>query len=148
VALDVNMPKRLVRLLNTGFGSQGFEFVYETEFADARDEDGFWATAFRRFGGEVVLSGDKNIAKKPHQIIAFKENELICFFCDKRWGNQDAIYQVAHMMFWWPRIQTHLDDCNARDCWWVPMAIRDEAFRKVELPANVEEAATKARNAG
>jgi PIN like domain len=141
------MPKRLVRLLNTGFGSQGFEFVYETEFAAARDEDAFWATAFRRFGGEVVLSGDKQIAKKPHQIIAFKENELICFFCDKRWGNQDVIYQVAHMMFWWPRIQTQIEICKPRDCWWVPMAIRHDQFRKVELPADVEAAAAEARQA-
>jgi hypothetical protein len=141
------MPRRLVRMLNTGYGSQGFEFVYETEFAAARDEDEFWATAFRRFGGEVILSGDKNIAKKPHQIIAFKENELICFFFDKRWANQDVTFQVAHMMFWWPRIQTQLDTCNPRDCWWVPMAIRDNPFRKIELPANVEAKAAAARKA-
>ena len=135
VAIDVNMPRRLVRMLNTGFGAQGFEFVYETEFAEARDEDEFWATAFRRFGGEVVLSGDKFIAKKPHQIIAFKQNNLICFFCESRWGNADVTFKVAHMIYWWPRIQNHLEACSPRDCWWVPMPVHAAEFAKGRAPA-------------
>lgn len=132
-------------MLNTGFGTQGFEFVYETEFASARADDEFWATAFRRFGGEVVLSGDKNIAKKPHQIIAFKDNGLICFFVDRRWGNTDGAFKVAHMIYWWPKIQMRLKSSKPRDCWWVPMGIRPDEFRKVELPADVEAAAKRAR---
>jgi hypothetical protein len=96
------MPKRLVRLLNTGFGSQGFEFVYETEFAAARDEDAFCV--------------------------------------QREWIN-------LLLLFWWPRIQTQIEICKPRDCWWVPMGIRDDQFRKVELPADVEAAAAEAREA-
>lgn len=148
VAVDVSMPRRLVRMLNTGYGSQGFEFVYESEFAGARAEDEFWATVFRKFGGEVVLSGDKNIAKKLHQVIAFKQNDLICFFCGQRWSNTDVAFKVAHMIYWWPRIQAHLEHCKPGDCFWVPMGIRPGEFRKVTLPPDVEAAAAKARDTG
>lgn len=53
----------------------------------------------------------------------------------------DATYKVAHMIYWWPRIQAHLDGCKPSDCWWVPTPIRDAIFRKVELPPDVEDAA-------
>lgn len=139
VAIDVNIPRRAVRLLNTGFGDQGFEFIFESDFAPAPATDEFWAAAFRRFGGQIVLSGDKNIAKRPHQILAFQENDLICFFCDRRWASTDGAYKLAHLIYWWPRVQAQIDRSKPRDCWWIPMAIQaDHAFRKVEIPTHVK----------
>ena len=145
IACDVNIPQRLVRVLQTGFGDQGFEFIWEPEFAAATADDEVWADAFKRFGGQVVLSGDKNIAKRPHQMIAFQDNDFICFFCDRLWNNQDLTFKVAHLVYWWPRIQEKLADSVPRDCWWVPMGIRPLPFRKVEIPAHVLQQARKAR---
>lgn len=138
VALDVNIPQRLARLLRTGFADQGFEFIYEKEFAPGNASDEFWAVAFKRFGGAVVISGDKNIAKRPHQILAFKENDLIGFFCESRWAGMDGAYKVAHLIYWWPRIQAQIEKSKPRDCWWVPVAIKPGEFRKVELPSHFE----------
>lgn len=134
VAIDASLPRRLVRMLQTGFGDHGYEFLYITEFASANSPDEFWASAFKRFGGSVVVTGDKNIARRPHQIEAFRENDLICFFCDKRWAACDVTFKVAHIVFWWPRIHSQIQLSNPRDCWWVPMAIAPKDFRKVELP--------------
>jgi hypothetical protein len=145
VAIDVSIPPRVVRLLQTGFGDQGFEFVYLPQFAAGNSPDEFWAVAFKRFGGQIVLSGDKNIAKKPHQVIAFKENGLICFFCDRRWAAADLTFKAAHLVYWWPRIQARISESKPRDCWWVPMAIKDQDFRKVEIPDHVEAKAAKER---
>lgn len=146
VALDVNIPRRVVRMLQTGFGDQGYEFLHEPEFAVANAADEFWALAFKRFGGQIVLSGDKNIAKRPNQILAFKENDLICFFCESRWSEQDHIFKVAHLVYWWPRIQEHLATCQPKDCWWVPMAIHRSDFREVKLPSNVLDKARKQKS--
>ena len=79
-------------MLTTGFGDQGFEFIYESDFAPADAPDEHWAVAFKRFGGRIVHSADKNIAKKPHQIMAFKENGLICFFLESRWSSSTAVH--------------------------------------------------------
>jgi len=140
VALDVNIPLRLVRMLNSGFQDQGFEFIWEPEFANAADPDEHWAVAFRRFGGEVVISGDKNIAKRPHQILAFQDNDLICFFCEHTWASQDMTFKCAHLLMWWTRIQAALATAKPKDCWWVPMALRDVPMRKVVLPDGIREA--------
>lgn len=72
VALDANLPPRFVRMLQSGFGDQGYEFLWEPNFAPAEAADESWAASFSRFGGEVVLSADKNIARRPHQILGSK----------------------------------------------------------------------------
>ena len=135
VAIDVCIPQRLVRLLQTGFGDLGYEFIYEAEFAAANAADEFWAGAFRRFGGAVILSADKNIGRRLHQIRAFQENDLICFFCDSRWAGTDLAFKLAHMVYWWPHIHQHLANCEPRDCWWIPMNVSPAPFRKIIIPA-------------
>lgn len=134
VALDANVPERLVAMLNSGFRDQGFEFIWEPSFALPNAEDEHWAAAFRRFGGEIIITGDKNIAKRPHQILAFQENDLICFFCEGTWSSQDLTFKCSHILMWWMRIQSYLVTAKAKDCWWIPMSLRDGPLKKVVLP--------------
>jgi hypothetical protein len=136
VALDANIPQRLVRMLESGFGAQGFEFIWEPDFAAGDDDDDVWAAAFRRFGGRLVITGDKNMARRPHQILAFKESGLVGFFFERKWAEFDLTFRAAHMIMWWPRIQVKFADSNPGDCWWVPAMLREHPFTKAELPAH------------
>jgi len=77
----VNIPPRAVRTLHSAYGDQGYEFICQHEFAPTTADDELWAAAFRRRSGTVIISADKNIARRPHQILAFQDNNLICFFC-------------------------------------------------------------------
>jgi hypothetical protein len=135
-------------MLNTGFGGHGFEFIYENEFAAPNSPDEHWAYSFKRFGGQVVLSGDKNIAKRPHQIIAFKDNDLICFFCEARWASMDLPFKIAHIIYWWPNMQTRIGLSKPGDCWWVPMPIGPGEFRVAEVPIDVQANARKQAQSG
>jgi len=138
VALDANVPQRLVWMLQSGFGDQGFEFLWEPNFAAANAKDEAWTAAFRRFGGQLVITGDKNLAKRPHQILAFMESGLIGFFFERRWANHDLPFKAAHMMIWWPRIQSKFGECKPRECWWVPGILGGGDFRRAELPQHVQ----------
>jgi hypothetical protein len=145
VAIDACIPERLVRMLNSGFGDTGYEFVWEPEFAPANADDEFWAVAFKRFGGAIVIFGDKNIAKRPHQIAAFRDSGLISFFMLHGWSNMDLTFKAAHTISWWPKIQAHLAQCQPGDSFWVPMTIRNVPFKKVMVPDGIAKtkAATK-----
>jgi hypothetical protein len=134
VALDVNVPERAVRMLNSGFGDTGYEFHWEPDLAPASSADEFWAVAFQRFGGNVVITGDKNIARRPHQMLAFRECQLTCFFIGSTWSNLDLAFKVAHLMRWWPEIRTQLEREGHGKCWWVPGGLRGE-FKEVNLSA-------------
>jgi hypothetical protein len=148
VALDANVPQRLVRMLQSAFGDQGYEFLWEPDFAAANAKDEVWVAKFRRFGGQIAITGDRNIARRPHQIIAFMESDLIGFFFDSNWGEKDLTFKAAHLVMWWPRIQVHLANCKPQDCWWVPTILRNGAFKKVELPGHVKGQAKKTESSG
>lgn len=147
VALDANIPYRLVAMLNSGFKDQGYEFIWEPKFASPSAKDEHWATIFRRFGGEIVITGDKNIAKRPHQILAFKENDLICFFNTNTWAEHDMTFKCAHTMMWWMRIQPILATAKPRDCWWLPMSLRDGTPKEVRIPDGAFKEARSRRTA-
>jgi hypothetical protein len=148
VGCDVNVPHRAVTMLNSGFGDQGYEFIWEPAFASPDAEDEHWAMAFKRFGGEVVITGDKNIAKRLHQILAFKDNNLICFFCKNAWASQDPVFKCAHLLMWWPRIQATLQSAKPKDCWWIPMGLRAGLpLEEVRIPNDARQKAAVRRTA-
>lgn len=74
------------------------------------------------------------MARRPHQILAFKESELVGFFFERKWAEFDLPFKAAHMMMWWPRIQARFALSKPGDCWWVPAILREHPFTQVELP--------------
>ncbi|MFN4311711.1 MAG: hypothetical protein ACK4FK_14095 [Ferrovibrio sp.] len=143
VALDANIPERVVRMLNSGFKDTGYEFHWEPSFAPASAEDEFWAAAFQRFGGSVVITGDKNIAKRPHQIAAFRKCGLVGFFCTHKWSEFDLAYKCGHLIKWWPEMRTIIERGDKK-CWWVPGGLRGE-FKEV---ISVEQQPEKRKKSG
>lgn len=134
IAVDANVPVRLVRLLDAAFGDQGFRFLHEPDFESQAADDEVWAATFRRLGGAIAISADRNIAKRPHQMAAFAESELITFFLDARWHQRDMAYKAAHLILWWPRIWRHSAGCTPRDCWWVPATLAERPFKQARIP--------------
>lgn len=134
VALDACVPERMVSLLKAGFADQGYEFFWEPEFASPKATDEFWADAFRRFGGEIVISADKMIACRPHQIGAFEQNGLKSFFLGSRWQPTTMRYKAAHLMFWWPKIATVARQEPPGRSFWVPIEMVDKSLKRAEVP--------------
>ncbi|MBI1252061.1 MAG: hypothetical protein GC189_11365 [Alphaproteobacteria bacterium] len=141
MALDANLPERLVSLLRAAFNDLGYEFMWEPDFAPANAQDEFWLDAFRRFGGEIVLSADKNIARRPHQLLAFREAKLKGFFFNRNWANHHGWYKVAHLMLWFPRIAALAKASRPGDCYWVPAQLQAKDFKPVNFAHIVQSSA-------
>lgn len=151
VALDANLPRRLVQLLRAGFNDQGYEFMWEPDFAPSNAQDEFWLDSFARFGGEIVLTADKNIARRPHQLLAFRETKLKGYFFESRWATYDGPYKAAHLMLWWPRIAMHARFSKKGDCVWVPAPLQAKEFKQINFaklqPSKLEPKPRKKDNA-
>lgn len=121
-------------MLNSGFRDTGYEFHWEPTFAPASAPDEFWAAAFQRFGGTIAITGDKNIAKRPHQMLAFHDCGLTCFFIAQAWGGLDLTFKCAHIIRWWPDIRTQIESTSSQQSWWVPGGLRGK-FKEVNISA-------------
>lgn len=131
-------------MLNSGFRDTGYEFHWEPDFAPASAADEFWAAAFQRFGGTVVITGDKNIARRPHQLIAFRECGLTCFFCGSTWSRFDLAFKVGHIIRWWPVIRSQVEANTPEKSWWLPGGMNGE-LKEVRLSQDAVDAAAKVR---
>lgn len=144
VALDCDIPAALAPMLNASFGNRGFEFVHVSSIVPANSTDEFWAAAFRRFGGEITLSADKNIMKKPHKAAAFLENGFKAFFMQPPWSNAPGRVKFAHLTYCWQDIALKAADCEGGVCWQVPFNYKNEVltlssaeFKQLKVPDHI-----------
>lgn len=121
-------------MLNAGFKDAGYEFYWEPEFAPPDSTDEFWAAAFQRFGGSVVITGDKNIGRRPHQMLAFQQCQLTCFFCGGSWSGMDLAFKCGHLIRWWPEIRAIIERSEEQKSWWIPAGMQG-AFKEVQVGA-------------
>jgi hypothetical protein len=149
VALDFNMSPRIGDALRALFSKDGFDFTHMQELVPGPSQDDFWADAFKRFGGHVVLSGDCKIAYKPHLAIAFIDNEFLSFFPGEAWSHFGGADKAALMVHAWPRIAAAIRTQQRGTCWRIPCARRgkgalrllDDPLEPLKIPHEVLKAA-------
>lgn len=121
-------------MLNASFGRRGFEFVHVSRIVPPGTEDEVWADVFRGSGGQITISADKNIAKKPHKVVAFIDNGFKSFFMQPPWSQAPGKVKLAHLTYWWHNISTFYETCDPGCCWQVPFDYRDEVLRLSSSP--------------
>lgn len=136
VAIDCDVSRRWVSVLTSAYGDRGYEFVHVRDLVPARHEDEHWANAFVRFGGNVTISGDVGIAKKPHKQVAFIDNGLACFFLQPPWSAAPGKVKLAHLVYWWPAIEDKISQGAEGQCWQVPFEYRSQILRLRSLEFN------------
>jgi len=134
VAIDADIPKRVVRALSVIYGSDELDFVWIPDLVPARTGDALWADKFRQEGGRITVSADKNIARHPHQIAAFQHNKMICFFMKPPWSSQRMHFKAAHLVYWWPAMHRKIDESSLGDVWEVPLQFTNHEMRSLRVP--------------
>lgn len=120
VAIDCDISHRLAAVLDALYGHLGFEFTHVKDFADPASPDDFWADVFGRFGGEVTLSADGQIAYKPHKVLSFIDNGFIAFFAATPWQHMPGHLKAAHLAHAWPAIEAKIREGEKGRCWRIP----------------------------
>lgn len=124
VTLDCDISHRMTTVFQALHGHRGFEFSHVTEFAPAASTDDHWADAFKRFGGHVVLSGDGQIAYKPHKVLSFIDNGFISFFPASPWHHLRSNLQAAFLVYHWPVLEAKIREGNRGSCWRIPCSAK------------------------
>ena len=94
------------------------EAVNQSEYATNEDED--WVAAFARDGGNVILSADRQMLKRPTLISHIARTGLVGIYVRGGYANADRVRQAAHLLFWWPKIEAKIETAPAGSAWIVP----------------------------
>lgn len=139
------------------YGQNGFEFHHVSKLVPQNSTDDFWADAFKRFGGHVVLSGDGQIAYRPHKALAFIDNGFMSFFLSSPWHHLEGHGKIAHILYHWPQIEAKIREQERSTCWRVScdakrsqgkivhLRLLKSDLQRLEIPADVIQAHRKAK---
>jgi PIN like domain len=143
VAVDRCLPLRFAGMLTALYGKDGYEFISVKSLGGGPDET--WADSFKRFGGEIVLSGDYKIATRPHQALAFIDNGFKCFFPGPEWQKLSILQKISYMSHHWGLLMDEIESVPQGSCWRMEINFRSEhltlskplVLQRLEIPQAV-----------
>lgn len=97
-------------------------FVIETvDDHQARSvDDVIWVKKFADAGGDAIIGADSAMTTRPHEVVAINETGLRLVVLDQKWVRAKKHVQIAHLFFWWPRIEIALNGSAKGKCFRVP----------------------------
>ena len=143
VAVDRCLSPRFPGMLNAMYGRHGYEFISVKDLGGGPDT--MWADTFKRFGGELVLSGDYRIATRPHEALAFIDNGFKSFFPGSEWQKISMLHKSAWILHQWGLLMAELDQIPSGSCWRLGISYRSEhlslgntiSLKRLEIPKRI-----------
>ncbi len=138
VRADEHISPKIVRAVQAIALSDGWDLTHVRDFNSARTADETWIPRFVLEGGQVILSADRRILSRPHQLLAISEGNLIGVFLPAKWAEARGHAQAAHILWWWPRIEAAIKASKPKQCWRVPYEFGEANIEEITI--NYEEA--------
>lgn len=133
IRADEHISPKLIRAVQSIALSHGWELSHVREHNAARTADETWIPRFVAEGGQVILSADRKIMARPHQLMVLIESKLIGIFLPAKWAEARGHAQAAHLLWWWPRIEATISTSRAGQCWKVPYDFGDGALEEIKI---------------
>ncbi|RCK30233.1 hypothetical protein TH9_19550 [Thalassospira xiamenensis] len=103
---DENMPPKLARaIIELSKGDNHQILLIRDEFGAGTSDVSWMTQAHVKYGPDVVaITCDHYIRKRPHEILAFKQNDLRAFILPKLFNQYKYWDKSAFLVRWWPKI--------------------------------------------
>jgi len=80
-----------------------------------------WIKRFYQEGGRVIISGNTEMIRVPHERLALIECGMLVIFFPRNWNNWGFFDKCAHLMHWWPLIAAKARRGKKGTFWSVPL---------------------------
>ncbi len=104
ILLDENLPALLAESLQVLARNEHYEINHVIPWLGKGTSDINWIKAVGREGGWVVISNDHHIATRPHEIAAWRQNDVIGFILPKMFNQLRFWDKAAFLTRWWETI--------------------------------------------
>lgn len=143
IRADEHIAPKITKALEILVLPNGWELTHVRDFHAARTADETWIPRFAAEGGQVILSADRKILARPHQLAAIAEGNLIGVFLSPQWAEAKRNVQAANIIWWWPKIEKAISTAAPKQCFRVPPDFR--AGDLEELRIDFEKASASRR---
>lgn len=117
---DEHLSPKIVRAVSEIALKKGWRFdhIIGSTLCSLQDED--WIESFSKVGGNVIISADRAMLKRPTLIKKISDFGITGVYLPAEWANARRHYQAAHILFWWPSIEKVIEESQKGTAWIVP----------------------------
>lgn len=83
-------------------------------------DDFVWIRPFVADGGQVIISGEKELRSVPHYLKAMHETGAVAYYMPPRFSQFKMEAKAAHVLWWWNPIMEHAASTLPGTQWEVP----------------------------
>ena len=130
VRADEHISRRIVRAVRSIALDPGWELSTVKERGHAGTPDEHWIAEFGREGGNAILSADRDFFRLAPQIGAVAKTGMKVIHLPAKWANAKIHLQAAHILMWWPRIETTIAEMAPRECYQPEWTVRETGLMK------------------
>jgi PIN like domain len=101
--LDENLPRAFARSLNALVRRHGFSVTHVRDVVGERTLDVDWIPLVGKEGG-AVISGDRRLATREHELLALRSSGVITFILAPGWSKLPFWEKAWLLTRWYPRL--------------------------------------------
>jgi hypothetical protein len=102
--LDENLPPALARALNALSAANKHSVEHVRDFVPLQTSDVEWISKITSEGGWSVLSGDRRMLTRQHELKALTENKVTTFIFASGWSALTFWEKAWLLVRWWPTV--------------------------------------------
>ncbi len=133
IRADEHIAPKITKAVQSLILADGRELTHVREFHAARTADETWIPRFAAEGGQVILSADRKMLSRPHQLAAIAEGNLIGIFLSSQWAESKRNIQAASIIWWWPKIERTISAAKPRQCFKVPFDFIGDYLEEIQI---------------
>lgn len=85
-----------------------------------KNNDVPWIKRFAAADGKVIISGNTDMKKQPHERLALVEQGMVTIFFEPQWSSWPFFRKCALLLHWWPAIIKTAKTAKPGTFWHVP----------------------------
>jgi hypothetical protein len=147
IRADEHVSPKIIRAVQSLILSKGWDLSHVRDHNAPRTADETWVPRFKIEGGEGILSADRKMLARPHQLAAIRDAGLVGVFLSPQWAEAKRHAQAANLLWWWPRIEAAFKTSQPGQCWRVPYEF-GEGAKLVDITPNYAKAASAKEREG
>jgi hypothetical protein len=122
--LDENLPPALARALDALRHPGAQSVRTERDHVPGGTTETDWIPVVARAGGHVVVSGDRRMTTRKHELQALRTAKLTTFILSKGWAHLPFWDQAWLLVRWWPTIVEAASQLRREPSSWCPICKR------------------------
>lgn len=99
----------------------------------ARTADETWVPRFASEGGKAIVTADANMLKRPHQLLAVRQSNVVGVILPHAWATARKHLQASSLLYYWPDIEAAFSSASPGDFWRIPSALHKGPLEKLKI---------------